>query len=64
MIILDLLAYVYSFFLNPYQWGFRRLFSKYEGASVGGPPIPVSLCLRNGYFKPIGKQGYGRKFFV
>ena len=64
MVILDLLVYVYSFFLNPYQWGFRKLFPKYEGTTARGTPIPVSLCLGNGYFKPIGKQGYGREFLV
>ena len=45
MVILDLLVYVYSFFLNPYQWGFRGLFPKYEGTTVGGPPIPLSPYL-------------------
>ena len=45
MIILDLLVYVCGFFLNPYQWGFRGLFSKYEGTITGGTPIPLSLYL-------------------
>ena len=64
MAILDLLVYVYCFFLNPYQWGSRGLFPKYEGDPTGGPPIPVSLCLGNGYLKQISKQGCGREFLV
>ena len=64
MIVLDFLVHVYNFILNPNKWGFRRFFPNREGSSAGGPPIPVSLCLGNEYFKPFDKQGYGRELLV
>ena len=44
MVALDFLVHVYSFILNPYQWGFCRFFPKCEGSSARGPPYPrISL---------------------
>ena len=64
MVDLDFLVHVDCLILNLNQWDFRRFFPKDEGSSVGGPPIPVSLCLGNGYFKPFDKQGCGRELLV
>ena len=44
--------------------GLLSVFSEHERSSAGGPPIPVSLCLRNRYFKSFDKQGCGRELLV